>query len=138
MDPNWREVRIVVGFHRKSLGDLLWCHATNRQMAKVVERLQQVAGGTLSARWLGFDWEGQVFHNRASIKVPLRVAGAPGVECFLRGKAVGSGADTSNWRFIVLEGVVLAPSSEVVKVNTTSRGSSRASISASVRTSATM
>jgi hypothetical protein len=58
------------------------------QLAQQDDRLARVAGGAVAPQWWGFSWEGQVFHNRAAVTVPLSVAGAPpGLECVLRGKA---------------------------------------------------
>ena len=47
------------------------------RVAQQDQRVAQAAGGAVSARWWGYDWEGQSFANRAAVTIPLDVAGAP-------------------------------------------------------------
>ena len=47
------------------------------RVAQQDARVAQAAGGAVSARWWGYDWEGQSFANRAAVTIPLDVAGAP-------------------------------------------------------------
>lgn len=47
------------------------------ELAQRDPRVAAAAGGSVSAQWWGYAWEGTTFHNRAAITIPLDVGGAP-------------------------------------------------------------